>query len=65
MSEVLAIMLPMRPTGHGSFPPKDVIPDTVNGFKYVRDLYVKSNDTSGTWHLKLSPSAEHGSSSAG
>lgn len=34
--------------GYGSFPPQDCIPDTVNGFKYVRDLYEKSNDTSGT-----------------
>ena len=37
----------MSRAGHGEFPPKDVIPDTVNGFRYVRDLYDKSNDTSG------------------
>jgi hypothetical protein len=35
------------PAGHGEFPPQDCIPDTVNGFKFVRDLYEKSNDTSG------------------
>lgn len=34
-------------TGFGSFPPKECIPDTVNGAKYVRDLYEKSNDSSG------------------
>lgn len=34
-------------TGHGSFPPKECIPDTVNGAKYIRDLYEMSNDTGG------------------
>lgn len=33
--------------GFGSFPPKDCIPDTVNGAKFIRDLYEMSNDESG------------------
>eukprot|EP00040_Diaphanoeca_grandis_P016001 m.82319 g.82319 ORF g.82319 m.82319 type:complete len:343 (-) comp25508_c0_seq2:235-1263(-) len=33
------------PSGHGSIPNDGAIPDTVNGFKYVRDLYEASNDT--------------------
>ncbi len=33
--------------GHGSFPPIDCVPDTVNGVRFIRDLYEMSNDTSG------------------
>ena len=31
--------------------PRTASPDTVNGFKFVRDLYDKSNDTSGVTPL--------------
>lgn len=34
-------------TGHGSFPPTECIPDTVNGAKFIRDLYEMSKDTGG------------------
>lgn len=36
--------------GNGSFPPINCVPDTVNGVKFIRDLYEMSNDTSGTTH---------------
>ena len=34
-------------TGFGSFPAENVIPDTVNGAKSVRDLYDISNKNTG------------------
>ena len=43
--------------GHGSFPPIDCVPDTVNGVRFVRDLYEMSNDTSGTAAISCSPEA--------
>ena len=43
--------------GHGSFPPTDCVPDTVNGVRFVRDLYEMSNDTSGTVSTLCSPEA--------
>ena len=33
--------------GYGEFTTEGCIPDTVNGAKYVRDLYEKVNDTAG------------------
>lgn len=33
--------------GYGEFTTDGCIPDTVNGAKYVRDLYEKVNDTAG------------------
>lgn len=35
----------MNPNGFGSFAPSGCEPDTVNGAKFVRDLYEMSNDT--------------------
>lgn len=40
-------------TGHGSFPPKDCIPDTVNGTKFIRDLYEMSKDTGGKYTVPV------------
>ena len=40
--------------GHGSFPPIDCVPDTVNGVRFVRDLYEMSDDTSGTANIASS-----------
>ncbi|CAL8464887.1 g4422 [Coccomyxa elongata] len=40
-------------TGHGSFPPKECIPDTVNGAKYIRDLYEMSKDTGGKYTVPV------------
>ena len=37
-----------NPNGHGSFAPTDVIPDTVNGAKFVRDLYELTGNDPGT-----------------
>lgn len=38
-----------NPAGYGEFPPHDVIPDTVNSAKYVRDLYeMTGNDPGAT-----------------
>ncbi len=34
-------------TGYGEFPTTDCIPDTVNGAKFVRDLYEKVDDNAG------------------
>ncbi len=34
-------------TGYGEFPITDCIPDTVNGAKFVRDLYEKVDDNAG------------------
>lgn len=33
--------------GHGSFPPLQCIPDTVNGARTIRELYDKAGDTFG------------------
>jgi hypothetical protein len=47
-------------TGQGSFPCDDAcIPDTINNAHFVRDLYEKSNDTTGTecvctgWYVSI------------
>ena len=42
--------------GFGSFPPKDVIPDTVNHTKFVRDLYELTENDPGAFrtHLHIS-----------
>eukprot|EP00879_Flechtneria_rotunda_P000621 GHRR01000734.1.p1 GENE.GHRR01000734.1~~GHRR01000734.1.p1 ORF type:complete len:399 (+),score=90.37 GHRR01000734.1:149-1345(+) len=40
-------------TGHGSFSCEGCIPDTVNGAKFVRDLYEKSNDTIGKYTVPV------------
>ena len=42
-------------TGHGSFPPKDVIPDPNLKAKYVRDLYEAVDDKSGELHSPFTP----------
>jgi glutathionyl-hydroquinone reductase len=42
-------------TGQGSFPPKDVIPDTVNGAKFVRDLYEMTGNDPGARHTRAFP----------
>ena len=34
-------------TGYGEFPTTDCLPDTVNGAKFVRDLYEKVDDNAG------------------
>eukprot|EP01127_Copromyxa_protea_P022795 TRINITY_DN835_c0_g1_i2.p1 TRINITY_DN835_c0_g1~~TRINITY_DN835_c0_g1_i2.p1 ORF type:complete len:258 (+),score=35.81 TRINITY_DN835_c0_g1_i2:48-776(+) len=39
--------------GHGSFDCSDCIPDTVNGFRTVRDLYEKSKDTTGKYSVPV------------
>jgi len=39
--------------GHGSISALDCIPDTVNGFKFVRDLYDKAGDTVGTYSVPV------------
>ncbi|KAI7842386.1 hypothetical protein COHA_004025 [Chlorella ohadii] len=41
------------PTGHGSFACDGCIPDTVNGAKFVRDLYQKSGDTFGKYTVPI------------
>ncbi|PSC67156.1 Glutathionyl-hydroquinone reductase [Micractinium conductrix] len=40
-------------TGQGSFDCADCIPDTVNGAKFVRDLYALSHDTSGKYSVPV------------
>jgi putative glutathione S-transferase len=40
-------------TGHGSFPTDDCIPDTVNGAKYIRDLYELAGDTGGKYTVPV------------
>jgi len=40
-------------TGFGSFPCKDVIPDTVNNCKSLREIYELSNDTSGKYSVPV------------
>lgn len=41
-------------TGQGSFPCDDAcIPDSINGSKFVRDLYEKSNDTTGKYSVPV------------
>lgn len=35
------------PTGFGSFPPTDCVPDPNIGARFIRDLYEKANDTNG------------------
>lgn len=37
----------MHAAGFGSFPPTACVPDTINGAKFVRDLYEMCNDTLG------------------
>jgi len=39
--------------GHGSFDCSDCIPDTVNGFQFVRDLYEKANDKTGKYSVPV------------
>lgn len=39
------------PSGFGSFPPRDVIPDTVNNAKFVRDLYEMTGNDPGARSL--------------
>jgi len=39
--------------GFGSFPCKDVIPDTVNNAKSMRELYELSKDTAGTYSVPV------------
>jgi len=39
--------------GFGSFPSKDVIPDTVNNCKSIRELYELSNDTNGKYTVPV------------
>ncbi|KAL4444882.1 hypothetical protein ABPG77_003932 [Micractinium sp. CCAP 211/92] len=41
------------PTGHGSFPCDGCIPDSVNGAKFVRDLYDKAGDTFGKYTVPV------------
>lgn len=40
-------------TGQGSFPCDDCIPDTLNGAKFIRDLYEKSHDTFGKYSVPV------------
>jgi len=40
-------------TGNGSFPCEGVIPDTVNGFNTIRDLYEASNDKCGKYAVPV------------
>lgn len=40
-------------SGYGSFGCGGCIPDTVNGAKFVRDLYELANDTGGTWAVRF------------
>eukprot|EP01126_Amoeba_proteus_P027319 TRINITY_DN2710_c0_g3_i2.p1 TRINITY_DN2710_c0_g3~~TRINITY_DN2710_c0_g3_i2.p1 ORF type:complete len:266 (+),score=35.86 TRINITY_DN2710_c0_g3_i2:76-798(+) len=42
-----------NPLGHGSFDCSACIPDTVNGFKTVRELYEKSEDTLGKYSVPV------------
>lgn len=35
------------PTGYGEFKGIDTIPDTINNFKFVRDIYESVNDKVG------------------
>ncbi|GMH44725.1 hypothetical protein BSKO_12677 [Bryopsis sp. KO-2023] len=39
--------------GIGAFPADDCIPDTVNGAKFIRDLYEAVNDTSGKYSVPV------------
>lgn len=39
--------------GYGEFPADDCIPDTVNGAKFVRDLYEKVGDTAGKYTVPV------------
>jgi hypothetical protein len=39
--------------GHGSFPPTGCIPDTVNGAKFVRDLYELAKDAGGKYTVPV------------
>lgn len=43
--------------GFGSFPPQNCIPDTVNGFRSVRDLYDKASDTFGARPGRSAPTS--------
>ena len=52
-----AVRLCLPCAGHGSFPPIDCVPDTVNGVRFVRDLYEMSDDTSGTANIASSCSS--------
>ncbi|PNH11720.1 hypothetical protein TSOC_001418 [Tetrabaena socialis] len=40
-------------TGHGSFGCEGCTPDTVNGAKFVRDLYEKAKDTTGKYSVPV------------
>ncbi|PNG99750.1 Glutathione S-transferase omega-like 2 [Tetrabaena socialis] len=40
-------------TGFGSFPGDGCVPDTVNGAKFVRDLYEKAADTTGKYSVPV------------
>ena len=39
--------------GYGSFPPSGCVPDTVNGAKFVRDLYELAHDTGGKYSVPV------------
>ncbi|GMH45297.1 hypothetical protein BSKO_13254 [Bryopsis sp. KO-2023] len=39
--------------GYGSFPADDCIPDSINGSKFVRDLYELAKDTAGKYTVPL------------
>lgn len=41
------------PTGYGSFDGRDTIPDTVNGARFVRDLYDKASATAGRYSVPV------------
>eukprot|EP00882_Tetradesmus_deserticola_P020819 GHRQ01022502.1.p1 GENE.GHRQ01022502.1~~GHRQ01022502.1.p1 ORF type:complete len:370 (+),score=125.81 GHRQ01022502.1:119-1228(+) len=40
-------------TSHGSFSCADCVPDTVNGARFVRDLYDKAHDTTGKYSVPV------------
>lgn len=39
--------------GYGSFPPSGCVPDTVNGARFVRDLYDLAHDTGGKYTVPV------------
>mmetsp|Transcript_20672 Transcript_20672/g.62294 ORF Transcript_20672/g.62294 Transcript_20672/m.62294 type:complete len:388 (-) Transcript_20672:402-1565(-) len=41
------------PTGFGSFPPTDCVPDPNIGARFIRDLYEKANDTNGKYTVPV------------